>query len=145
MNKLIYISLIAIIAISCGTKDQNNTTIEASAIETDNPTSKEPKFEFKETSWDFGQIVDGESVEHTFKFKNAGEGDLIISSCNASCGCTIPDWPKEPIAPGESSEIKVIFNSAGKSGNVSKEITILANTVPVKTVLTINTFVTKKP
>ena len=69
---------------------------------------------------------------------------LVISSCTASCGCTVPQWPREPIAPGKSGEIKVVFNSAGKGGLVSKDITILANTNPVKTVLQIKVDIDKK-
>ena len=98
----------------------------------------------KDMTHDFGKVTDGERVEHTFKFTNTGEADLVISSATASCGCTIPDWPKEPIAPGEKGEIKVEFNSAGKSDMVTKDITILANTNPVKTILQIKVFVEKK-
>ena len=145
MKKIIYILLISTFAIGCNSTNSENKTIEASAIETDNPDIKEPKFEFKETVWDFGTIEEGESVEHTFKFKNVGKGDLVISNCSASCGCTIPQWPKEPLAPGEEGSIKVVFNSAGKSGVQTKDVTILANTIPVKTVLQINVMINKKP
>ena len=55
--------------------------------------------EFTEEAFDFGEITQGEKVEHTFKFKNTGENDLVIVSAKGSCGCTIPEWPKEPIAP----------------------------------------------
>ncbi|MFB1003804.1 MAG: DUF1573 domain-containing protein, partial [Bacteroidia bacterium] len=78
---------------------------------------------FSQSKWDFGTITEGERVEHTFKFVNDGKSDLVISSATASCGCTIPNWPKEPIAPGEESEIKVEFNSTGKSDMVTKDIT----------------------
>ncbi len=145
MKKIIYILFIAALAVGCNSTAKDNKTIEASAIETDNSSVKEPKFEFKETAWDFGTIVEGESVEHTFKFKNVGKGDLIISNCSASCGCTIPQWPKEPIAPGEEGSIKVVFNSAGKSGPQMKDITILSNTNPVKTLLQIKVMIDKKP
>lgn len=145
MKKIIYILFISTLAFGCNSTVKENQTIEASAIETDNPEIKESKFEFKETAWDFGTIVEGESVEHTFKFKNVGKGDLIISNCSASCGCTIPQWPKEPIAPGEEESIKVVFNSAGKSGAQTKDITILANTNPVKTLLQIKVMIDKKP
>ena len=101
-------------------------------------------FSFDKKTWDFGTIVDGEVVEHTFRFTNTGSKDLVISSASASCGCTIPNWPKEPIAPGDKGEIKVEFNSNGKKDLVTKDITILANTNPVKTILQIKVFVEKK-
>lgn len=148
MKHIIYSAVIAFFLTACsGTPVKDSTiadsVLDASSIETDDQNIEEPQFKFKENSWDFGTIMDGEKVEHTFKFKNVGQSDIVISSCKASCGCTIPEWPKEPIAPGAEGTIKVIFNSAGKSGNVSKDITILANTNPVKTMLQIRTFVDK--
>jgi hypothetical protein len=143
MKHLVYLTLVLFAFAGC--KNTNDgTKIDASAIENDGTNVKEPKFSFNETNWDFGKITEGDRVEHTFKFKNVGESDLIISNCSASCGCTIPDWPKEPIAPGESGVIKVEFNSAGKSDLVTKDITILANTNPVKTMLQIKVFVDKQ-
>ncbi len=94
------------------------------------PEGPLPSFEFAEESHDFGSIVEGEVVEHTFKFKNTGEAPLIISSATASCGCTVPLWPKEPIPVGEDGEIQVRFNSTKKSGVQNKTITITANTYP---------------
>ena len=143
MKKIILLALtiITIGACSPGTKD---TSMDASVIETDGAVN-EPAFDFNGvTAWDFGKIIEGERVEHTFKFKNTGKANLVIASCTASCGCTIPEWPKEAIAPVESGEIKVEFNSAGKSDMVTKDITIMANTNPVKTVLQIKVFVEKK-
>ena len=66
----------------------------------------------------------------TFRFKNIGQSNLIISSAQGSCGCTVPQWPKEPIKPGEKGEIEVVFNSEGKSGLQNKTITLVANTIP---------------
>ena len=143
MKNIILLVFVIILASSCGQKKSDNNGLDAAAIETQNANVKEPVLEFKNKDWDFGKITEGERVEHSFKFKNTGEGDLIISNCSASCGCTIPEWPKEPIAPGEEGVIKVEFNSAGKSDNVTKDITILANTNPVKTVLQIKVFVEK--
>ena len=142
MKSLFYLTLALFVFAGCN-KSKDSSALEASTIEKSETNVKEPKFEFNETAWDFGKIVEGEKVEHTFKFKNTGESDLIISNCSASCGCTIPNSPKEPIAPGESGNIKVEFNSAGKSDLVTKDITILANTNPVKTMLQIKVFVEK--
>ncbi len=71
------------------------------------PEGPLPLFEFAEESHDFGSINEGDVVEHTFKFKNVGDAPLIISSATASCGCTVPEWPKEPIPVGEEGEIAV--------------------------------------
>ena len=69
-------------------------------------------------------------VSTNFKFKNVGKSDLIISSAQGSCGCTVPEWPKEPIKPGEEGKIAVTFNSTGKQGKQNKTITLVANTIP---------------
>ncbi|WP_057935790.1 DUF1573 domain-containing protein [Algoriphagus resistens] len=82
---------------------------------------------FKEKSIDFGDITQGEKVAHTFELTNTGSAPLIISNVAATCGCTVPSWPKEPIAPGKSSEIKVSFNSAGKMGKQNSVVRIYSN------------------
>lgn len=79
----------------------------------------------------FGKVVDGEMVKHTFHFTNTGDQNLVIFDVKSTCGCTVPeDWPKQPIAPGEGGDIKVIFNSNNKVGKVNKSIRIEANTNP---------------
>ena len=70
-------------------------------------------------------------------FKNTGENDLVIVSAKGSCGCTIPKWPKEPIAPGAEAEMYVIFNSDGKSGRQNKKVSVIANTEPATSVVVI--------
>ncbi|MFP9098381.1 DUF1573 domain-containing protein [Flavobacterium sp. RHBU_24] len=89
---------------------------------------KMPVIKFAEPEFDFGTIKQGDKVEHTFKFTNEGTADLIISDAKASCGCTVPDWTKDPVAPGKDGEVHVVFNSAGKSGEVSKTVTLTLNT-----------------
>jgi hypothetical protein len=76
-------------------------------------------------------------VNYNFTFTNNGTSDLVIASAKGSCGCTVPDWPKRPIKPGETSEIKVEFNSTGKKGKQHKKVTIVANTQPSKNVIAI--------
>ncbi|MDR7131437.1 uncharacterized protein (DUF58 family) [Algoriphagus sp. 4150] len=82
---------------------------------------------FKEKSIDFGDITQGDKVEHTFELTNTGSAPLIISNVAATCGCTVPSWPKEPIAPGKTSEIKVSFNSSGKMGKQNSVVRIYSN------------------
>ncbi len=89
---------------------------------------KYPIITFDETEHDFG-IIDKESkVDYTFDFKNTGEADLIITNAIGSCGCTIPEYPKEAIKPGKFGKIKVSFNAAGKHGQQQKTVTITTNT-----------------
>lgn len=83
-----------------------------------------------ETEHDFGKVIEGEKVSHSFNFTNNGEADLIISKASASCGCTVPEYTKEPIAPGETGHIDVVFNSEGRPGNFSKQVTVVTNTIP---------------
>ena len=99
---------------------------------------------FDELSYDWGTIAEGEKMTHVFKFKNTGTNDMIISDAHGSCGCTVPEWPKEPIKPGKSSQIKVIFDSKGKAGDQSKSVTLTANTEPSNMVLMIKGKVTAK-
>ena len=94
---------------------------------------------FDEESYDFGEISQGEKVEHRFTFTNKGDADLIISSATGSCGCTVPSYPKEPVKPGETSEILVVFDSNGKKGAQHKRVTVVANTNPNKTVIAVMT------
>lgn len=77
-------------------------------------------------------------VNYTFKFKNTGNKDLFIISAKASCGCTIPEYSKEAVHPGDDGKIDVSFDSAGKTGMVSKTISIVANTIPNTKVLTVS-------
>jgi hypothetical protein len=89
-----------------------------------------PDIKFGEETHDFGRITQGEKVAYAFKFKNTGSANLIISSAHGSCGCTIPDYPKKPILPGEEGVINVVFASEGKSGVVEKSVTIVTNCEP---------------
>lgn len=108
---------------------------------TANPQSESsgpvPIFSFDKMEHDFGTIKQGEIVTYTFKFKNVGEGPLIIDNASASCGCTVPTWPKEPIQPNGTGEITVQFDSNNKVGQQSKQVSISANTQPNITQLTI--------
>lgn len=89
-----------------------------------------PAFEFIGEDHDFGNIKEGDVVSHVFAFTNTGDVPLIISSATASCGCTVPQWPKEPVGVGGTGEIHVSFNSKNKPGIQNKTITITANTNP---------------
>ena len=104
-----------------------STELPAKAVEEVDPAVA-PIMTFQETEFDFGNIQKDEVVSHVFSFTNTGKSDLIISNAKASCGCTVPEYPKTPIAAGETSEIRVEFNSKGKKGPQNKTVTITANT-----------------
>lgn len=99
------------------------TTAPATAV--DNKNAPEMKFEFEQ--YDFGTIKQGDKVTYDFSFVNTGKEPLIISEAHGSCGCTVPQWPKEPIAKGAKGTIHVEFNSTGKMGMQDKTVTITSN------------------
>ncbi len=136
MKKVLVAIAAIFVLISCGSEN-NDENITTDLINNPNTASTKsgdkdmmPYFEFEEEVKSFGQITQGETVSTSFRFRNVGQSDLIISSAQGSCGCTIPEWPKEPIKPGEYSVIDVTFNSTGKSGMQNKTITLVANTIP---------------
>jgi hypothetical protein len=144
-----YILIISSLLIaSCGNKtdEQKDGEVRVSPDIVNNPETANgevtdktgvPKFDFEEITFDLGTVQSGESVTHEFKFKNSGDRDLIISQAKGSCGCTQPEYPKDPIAPGDEGVIKVTFNSTGISGQITKNVTLIANTTPNTKVLTI--------
>lgn len=120
-----------------GQANANPTTTQPAA-----PATPATTISFEETEFDFGVVNEGERVNHVYKFTNTGEEDLVITNAKGSCGCTVPQWPKEPIPPGASNEIKVEFNSTKKPGKQQKRVTIEANIPGGKTFLTIKGEVT---
>ena len=98
---------------------------------------KYPEMAFEKSEHDFGNIKQGDKVSYSFKFKNKGESDLIISDAKGTCGCTVPEYPKTPIKPGESGKIKVTFDSNGKTGSQAKSVTIFCNTKKGQEILNI--------
>ena len=112
------------------------------------PVGPLTSLEFTESVFDFGEVMEGEKVVHNYTFTNTGKEPLIISNAKGSCGCTVPSWPREPIPPGESGDIKVQFDSKGKGkvggNNQSKRVTLTANTDPAQTFLTIKGKVNKE-
>ena len=100
------------------------------------------KIEFEETMHMFGEIIQGDTVEHTFKFKNVGTAPVKILSARGSCGCTVPKYPREAIAAGGEGEIFVRFRSAGKSGRQNKTVTLITDIADQRQlVLTLRGFV----
>jgi len=104
-----------------------------------------PSVSFDKEEYDFGTVNEGDVVKTTFTVTNTGKTDLVITNAKASCGCTVPVWPKEAIAPGETGDIQVSFNTSGKPNKQSKSITLTTNTVKGREVVKISGMVTPKP
>lgn len=94
-----------------------------------------PVITFDKDTHDFGRLTAGESVSYSFHFTNTGKSDLVIANCEASCGCTIADYPKGRIAPGKDGYVKVSFKSAGMSGIQYKDVTVATNGNPSRVTL----------
>lgn len=95
----------------------------------ENAAAEKPIMVFEDTVHNFGSVKEGELLTYNFSFENKGQSPLIITSASASCGCTVADYPHDPILPGKSATMKVTFNTDGKSGHQEKAITIQANTL----------------
>ncbi len=106
-----------------------NTTTNTTA------TTKLTAIKFEELEHDFGKIKAGEVISHVFKFTNTGTEPLIIDNVKPSCGCTTPEWSKDPVPPGGTGFIKAVFDSKGREGTQSKTITVKSNTNPELTEL----------
>lgn len=135
----------AMIFTSCkeNASDKVNTENIEMAAERDAQAAKFPVITFEETVHDFGTIIQGTQVQHRFKFTNTGNAPLVIVDATSSCGCTVPEKPTGAIAPGETGELLVKFNGSG-ANQVSKTVTITANTRNGKEQIRIKAFVTPK-
>ncbi len=106
----------------------------ASAVQAQAPatqtSAKAPMFKFDEEVHDFGTIKESDQpTEHIFTFKNVGKSPLLIQNASASCGCTTPEWPKEPILPGKKGKIVVKYNTKGRVAPFEKSVYIQSNAV----------------
>lgn len=145
MKKIAFLAAIALAFgfYSCNSQQDTNNKMRTDVVKNPSTASgKEedgrlPEFEFTEEAYEFGEISQGEKVTKQFTFKNIGNADLVISDAKGSCGCTVPVYPTNPIAPGEEGVIEVVFDSNGKKGRVHNTVTLVANTVPNTKVLVI--------
>jgi len=141
MKTLYTLLLSAIVLASCSNTDDKKITTDL----VNNPLTAEknadqvdmPKIELSQDFFDFGEMNQKESVSTEFVIKNTGDAPLLIRSAKGSCGCTVPEWPKEPVAVGDEAIIKVTFNSGNKKGKQNKTVTLVTNTIPSTKVLTI--------
>lgn len=106
-------------------KDKQASTTTA-PVEVKDPTT----IQLIDSTYDFGKVTEGEIVEYSYRFKNTGDKPLVVSEVHASCGCTVPEKPEEPVKPGEIGFIKVKFNSDHRPGEAHKTITVTSNAKP---------------
>ncbi|MEX0314110.1 MAG: DUF1573 domain-containing protein [Allomuricauda sp.] len=140
------IMAVALVSVSCKDKASNKIVADnvESATDRDEAQKKLPVMSFEKSEHDFGSITQGTPQETVFKFTNTGNAPLIITDAKSSCGCTVPDYPKNtPIAPGESGELLVKFNGTGQN-QVTKTVTVTANTEKGTELLRIKAFVNPK-
>lgn len=126
---------------ACGSNadDQIDTSIvkNPNSAQGYDEKAKMPQIKFDKEMHDFGNLTAGENISYSFKFTNTGNADLVISKCDASCGCTVADYPRNAIAPGEGGYITITFKSAGKVGQQLQEVTVISNAQPARTKLRI--------
>jgi len=115
----------------------NRIKEEIKAKEAAKKAETQTSIQFEASEISFGEIKEGAAVTKIYKLKNIGKKRLMIEKVEGSCGCTVAEWPRYPVEPGENAEIKVTFNSHGKRGVQDKTITVTANTEPAQTFLKI--------
>lgn len=130
---------------SMAVTNKQATPADPMSTRSDVPAGPTTSIKFDESSYDFGKIMQDSENEKVFSFTNTGKEPLIISNAKGSCGCTVPQYPKEPIAPGETGEIKVVYKPGKQKNKQNKTVTITANTKPEKTVLSISADVQTEP
>ncbi len=151
MNKhIIYLGLILWITVAVTACQNRSEEIDASIVnipvnaQGDTDKSKMPEISFDHLSHDFGNLMQGEKVSYTFHFTNTGKSPLVISSVVPSCGCTVAQFTKTPVMPGEKGEVSINFNTETKRGMISSGVTVQANTYPSETRLTFTAVVETK-
>jgi hypothetical protein len=146
---LVLVLITASFLTSC--KDATNITAKIKKENLVNAKSRDSEIKkgaasisFDKKEYDFGTVNEGDIVETSYLVTNSGKTDLVITNAKASCGCTVPIWPKNPIKPGATGEVKVKFNTSGKPNRQQKTITLTTNTESGREVLTLKGSVTPK-
>ena len=149
MRKTIVLAVLSLGMFMISCKEDASKKINAENVESAKERDEQiktggPKLEFDKTEHDFGTINEGDIVETVFNFTNTGKSELIITSAKGSCGCTVPEYPKEPIMPGESGQILVKFNSSNRTNLQQKQVTLTTNTGTGQEILKIRAQVTPR-
>lgn len=130
--------LTAALLTGCGSKEGNlSTELVNNPKSAEKSTNEEAVISFDKTEHEFGKLLQGEVVSYSFHYTNTGNSPLLITNVVTSCGCTVADYPREPIKPGKDGFIKATYDSKGHHGFQSRALTISSNTNPATTVLRI--------
>lgn len=138
MKHIFPILLLALgVMTNCGgnSSDKLSTELVNNPKSAEQPSGKEAIITFDKTEHEFGKILQGEVVTYSFHFTNTGNAPLLITKVNTSCGCTVGEYPREPIKPGQDGFIKATYDSKGHHGFQSRALSVDANTNPSTTVL----------
>lgn len=127
MKKFFAFIFISAFVFSCNVRDESRTSIETLSKQ---DSLAKTSVSVTNPVYDFGDITEGDIAEVTFRFKNTGKNPLIVTNTSASCGCTVPERPEQPIMPGKEGVIKVKFNSSRREGEMHKEVTVVSNAHP---------------
>ena len=150
MRKLsLIVALVSITFYSCkdnAAKKVSDATAKEAKERMQNAGKDLPEMTFVSKDFEFGTINEGDEITASFEYENTGGSDLVITNAKASCGCTVPEWPKgKAIKPGEKGLIKALFRSRGKRNAQNKSITLTTNTASLKEILHVKGFVTPDP
>jgi len=141
MNRWLLFLLLPCLLIACDIRNGNKKDVRTNEQTAQN-FKDSTTVQIIDSTYNFGKVTDGERVEYNYRFKNTGKHPLVILSATASCGCTVPEKPDEPINPGETGFLKVVFNSKGRVGEAHKTITVTSNAYPAFPVLELSGEVT---
>lgn len=127
MKKFFALILISAFIFSCNVRDEKKTSIDTL---NEQDSLAQTSVLMIDSVFDFGNINEGDIAEFSFRFKNSGTKPLIVTNTSASCGCTVPERPEQPIMPGKEGFIKVKFNSSRREGEMHKQVTVVSNANP---------------
>lgn len=121
----------------------SNSDIIRNPVSADKPidTVNVAKILFEERNFEFGEVTEGEIIEHTFRFRNTGKAPLVIQGARSTCGCTVPEWPEDPIPVGGEGEIFVRFDTKNKRGRQVKPVIVTASSYPATSKVYLRGFV----
>lgn len=128
MKKWLAVFVFSVSLISCDIRNKKNNP--NSLANMDVAFTDTTSVQMIDSTYNFGKVAEGTKVMYDYRFKNTGNKPLIVSSATASCGCTVPEKPQEPIKPGETGILKVVFNTSGRAGPARKTVTVVSNAYP---------------
>lgn len=142
IQNILILIFIAAITLSCNNNNKDNGNLPSDIVNNPKSAGEEnrkgvPAISFENDVHDFGRVIEGEKITYAFKFTNSGDGNLVITNVSSSCGCTVPEFTKDPVKPGEQGNIKVTFDSKNRRGFQNKTVTVVSNTQPNTNVLRI--------